>query len=499
MSGAHMSVPSSTALPAVLTRSRGPGSLRGELLRWLIGPLILLLIANSISVYRNAVAAANAAYDRTLLTSARVLAENLHVDNGRLALVIPYSVFDLLETDIKGRVYFRVLAPDGTFVAGWDDLPPLRTNVEMSRDYAALVRFYTDAYRDQSVRMAAMLQPVSEGGINGMATIQFAESFEARRALTREILIDALLRQGTLIVAACLLVLWAIHSAVKPFHELSRALGKRESSDLAPFDRGKVHEEVRPLVDALNSYMTRLRDLIELRKRFIANAAHQLRTPLAVLKTQAGYAGRGAQPGELREVVDAMRKTIDDAARLADQLLSLTRAEHGFAVGEPQRFDLAALAREACLDALTRARAREIDLGFEADPSGDEAAIDGDPMLVRELLANLIDNAIRYVRPGDSVTVRVARGDDGKNVRLEVADTGPGIAAAERGKVLVRFYRVPGQTASGSGLGLAIVREIAAQHQARLALADTDGGGLTVRIDFPAQRSSRPPAKNLTI
>ncbi|HEU0200188.1 MAG TPA: sensor histidine kinase N-terminal domain-containing protein [Burkholderiaceae bacterium] len=463
------------------------GSLRGNLLRWLLGSLTLLLIANTVNIYRNAVDAANSAYDRTLLASARMVAENLRVVDGRVTLAIPYSAVDMLESDIKGRLYYRVLDPHGTFVAGWDDLPPVRTDVPLSPAYAALVRFYEDEYHGAAVRIATLMQPVVEGGFSGVVTIQFAEDFQSRRALIRNILVEALLGQGLLILAAVLLVLWAIHTALRPLRRFSEELAARNSDDLAPFERGVVHREVRPLIDALNSYMARLRNLIELRKRFIEYAAHQLRTPLAVLKTQAGVAIRSQPSGEVDEAVRAMEGTVDQATRLANQLLTLTRAEHGFAVATPQAVDLLALARELALEWFERARARGIDLGFDGPQGADGTdagaphVVQGDPLLLREMLSNLIDNAVRYCRAGDSITVRLRAGDA---LRLEVEDTGPGIPAAERERVFGRFYRVPGQQAPGSGLGLAIVREIAQQHHAQLALAETPGGGLRISVVF---------------
>jgi two-component system sensor histidine kinase TctE len=469
------------------------GSLRGNLLRWLLGSLTLLLCANTVGIYRNAVDAANAAYDRTLLASARSVAENLHVADGRLTLAIPYSAIDMLESDIKGRLYFRVLTPDGTLVAGWSDLPPVRADVALSPDYAALVRFYDDTYYGAQVRVATLMQPVVEGGFNGVATIQFAEDVASRQGLIRSILVEAVLSQGLLIVAATLLVLGAIYAALRPLHRFSADLQARRSDDLAPFDPALVHREVRPLIDALNSYMQRLRNLIELRKRFIGNAAHQLRTPLAVLKTQAEFAARCDRPVDLREAVGAIETTVDQASRLAHQLLTLTRAEHGFAVAAPQAVDLVMLARDAVMDWFERARARGIDLGFEGPGSGTSATVRGDSTLLRELLGNLLDNAVRYCGPGDRITMRAELAGP-ETLRIVVEDTGPGIPLSERPKVFARFYRVPGQQAPGSGLGLSIVREIAQQHGGTVRLADTPGGGLRVVLEFPLAADAPPAA-----
>lgn len=470
---------------AAPSRAGGPGSLRRELLLWLIVPLMVLLLVNGVLTYRNAVDAANVAYDRTLLTSARVIAENLGAHEGRVFLSIPYSVVEMIESDIKGRIFYRVTAPDGGSVAGWDDLPPAPANAEMALQYAALVKFYEATYEGRPIRAAELLQPLVEGGVNGIAHIQVAETFESRQALTRSILLGSLLRQGAMILLVALTAVWVVHRALRPFDRFRRALSQREREDFEPFEPHTVHREVQPLVAALNAHMGRLGRLIETRKRFIANAAHQLRTPLAVLKTQAAFAQGSIGAEETREVVGAMSRTADDAARLADQLLALSRAEHGLHLVQAGPFELLPLAREACLQMHGRARARGIDLGLESVLEDAATRMTGDAGLMHELLVNLIDNAIRYCRAADTVTVTISVSGDGSRLLLAVRDQGPGIATEHRERVIERFYRVPGQQAPGSGLGLAIVREIAIQHRATLTLSETDGGGLTVTVDLP--------------
>ena len=232
--------------------------------------------------------------------------------------------------------------------------------------------------------------------------------------------------------------------------------------------------------------MNRLAQLIETRKRFIANAAHQLRTPLAILKTQADFAQGPTGLEESKEVAHAMSRTVDDAARLADQLIALARAEHGLGLAQPESFELLPLAREVCLQLHGQARARGIDLGLENGLDEAATRMTGDHGLMHELLVNLVENSIRYCRSGDHVTVTVGMADDGKRLQLQVRDQGPGIPPEHRERVLERFYRVPGQQAPGSGLGLAIVREIALQHGATVALTETPGGGgLTVTVELP--------------
>lgn len=471
--------------PTAPDRPGKRGSLRRELLLWLIVPLAVLVLVNGLLTYRNAVDAANVAYDRTLLTSARVIAENLGARDGRVFLAIPYAVTELLESDIKGRIFYRVTAPDGAFVAGWDDLPAAPAKAELAPQYATLVKFYEVAYEGRPIRAAELLQPLIEGGVNGIVKIQVAETFESRQALTRSILLGSLLRQGAMIVLVALTAVWVIHRALRPFDRFRRALSQREREDFEPFDPGTVHREVRPLVAALNAHMGRLGRLIETRKRFIANAAHQLRTPLAVLKTQTAFAQGPIGTEEAQEVIGAMSRTVDDASRLADQLLALSRAEHGLHLGQPQTFELLPLVRDVCLQMYGRAREHGIDLGLECALDNAATRMRGDAALMQELLVNLIDNAVRYGRDGQVVTVLLSHNEDGTRLRLAVRDHGPGIPAEHRERVLERFYRVPDQQVPGSGLGLAIVREIALQHGASVRLSESPGGGLTVTIELP--------------
>jgi two-component system sensor histidine kinase TctE len=233
----------------------------------------------------------------------------------------------------------------------------------------------------------------------------------------------------------------------------------------------------------MNDLLARLGIAISAQQRFIADAAHQLRTPIAGLKTQTELALRESHPDKVHETLRQLQTATEQSARLINQLLSLARAEPGakleHAVG---RLDLARLARDATTEWVPRALARGIDLGY--DGAEDAAWIDGEPFLVRDMLGNLLDNAIRYTQRGGQVTVRVLR--DAGRVALSVEDNGPGIPEQDRERVFERFYRVLGTGTEGCGLGLAIVREIAASHKAEVTLATGAGGrGTLVRVAFP--------------
>jgi two-component system, OmpR family, sensor histidine kinase TctE len=471
--------------------ARRVGSLRGQLLRWLLLPLAALVIIDVVNVYHGALDAADLAYDRTLLASSRAIAERILVVDGQIKVDVPYVALDIFEADTPGRIYYKVTGPNGEFISGYDDFPPVPPGVRRSDMYPALVSFRHGQYHDQPLRIATLLQPVFEGGVRGMVEIQIGETLDARRVLTRKILVETLWREIALVLAVALLAWIAVRVALRPLLRLAADVEQRQPTDLSEFEPGRVHTEVRPLVAAINHYTSRLQRLLGAHRRFIADAAHQLRTPLAVLKTQSEVALRETEPGAIREVVAAQRATIDRTVELANQLLALARAEQGIVAQRFEAIDAAELVKRLCLDLAPEAVHRGIELGFE---SATPAHVVGDPVLLRELVSNLVGNALQYTPDGGRVTVRVEGDDAGATV--EVEDTGPGIPAAEREKVFEPFYRIPGTPGAGgpsrSGLGLAIAREIAGAHGASIELADAPGHGLRVVVRFVRSQPGHP-------
>ncbi len=471
------------------------GSLRGQLLRWLLLPLVLLEIINTISVYYNAVDAADMAYDRSLLASTRALAERVSVEGGKVVADVPYVALDSFETDTLGRIYYKVTGIKGETVSGYDDLPAVPANVPRSENYPALVRFYHANYNGQPIRIAALLQPVYDDNMRGIALIQVGETLDARKGLTLKILYDTIAWQASVVLLAGLLVWFAVKLVLRPLMQLKHEVESRDVSDLSDLDPALVHKEVRPLVQAMNASTTRIAGLIASQRRFIADASHQLRTPLTVLKTQAELAQReleraAAASPELRNVVASMAATTDSTVHLANRLLMLARIEHNEnreLLPVPVRETVQQVALELALSAVNRG----IDLSLEGDG---EANVNGQALLLHELVSNLVDNALHYTPRGGSVVLRVLPRET--QVVLEVEDSGPGIPAEDRERVFSPFYRAAATMQAnpgGSGLGLAIVRDIAVLHRAELELDQGAGGrGLLVRVRFP--RATPPPA-----
>jgi two-component system sensor histidine kinase TctE len=480
-------------LPAFLRRRHGPaaplGSLRNQLLRWLLVPLVVLVLLNTISLYRDALDAADMAYDRSLLASTRALAERVSVKGGKVVADVPYVALDSFETDTLGRIYYRVGGLHGETVSGYDDLPAVPADVPRSELYPALVRFYHTTYNGEELRIAALLQPVFDDSMRGIALIQVGETLDARRALSRRILLNTLARQAILVLAVATLVWSAVRLVLSPLMRLKDEFETRPLSDLSDVDPSMVHKEVRPLVAALNATMGRMQHLIASQRRFIADASHQLRTPLTVLKTQAELALRENDPQAMRAIVQSIAGTTDSAVHLANRLLALARIEHG-GQADMAEVPLPAVVRQVGLELALPAVQKNIDLALEAP---DELPVRGQALMLHELVSNLVDNALRYTPAGGTVQLSVRAVAQG--VVLEVQDSGPGIAPAERDKVFTPFYRVAAtmeSNPSGTGLGLAIVRDIATLHGAEVALSPADSGaGLKVSVLFPAREANR--------
>lgn len=468
-----------------ITAGRPLGSLRGQLLRWLILPLVLLVALNAVSLYRDALEAADVAYDRSLLSSTRALAERVSVQDGKVVANVPYVALDSFETDTLGRIYYKVTGLQGETVSGYDDLPPVPKNVPRTDLYPALVRFYHATYNGERVRIAALLQPVYDDSMRGIALIQVGETLDARQALSRDILLSTLLRQALLVLAVAAMVWFAVRLVLRPLMLLKNEVETRALSDLSNIDPALVHKEVRPLVAAMNGAMARTQDLIASQRRFIADASHQLRTPLAVLKTQAELALRENDPAAMRAIVGSIAGTTDGAIHLANRLLTLARIEHGGGSVPAAPVSLADVARQVGLELALPAVQKGIDLALEAD-ADDQTTVPGQALLLHEMVSNLVDNAIRYTPAGGSVLLQVGRADN--HVVLAVSDSGPGIAAGDVDKVFMPFYRAQATLEAnpgGTGLGLAIVRDIATLHGASVTLGESgQGPGLTVTVRF---------------
>lgn len=456
-------------------------TLRSRLLLWVSGPLLGLWVISTMIDHDVAAGFVNLNYDRALLDTALDLGRNVRESNNQLYLDLPQPVIEMLISGEQGRFYYRANGPSGEYITGDPDLPDPPEEAGVDR-----VTYYDALYRGEAIRAVALRVPVRPGSGKGAILIQVAEKTRLRDEFARQIMLRMMMPQAILVALAALAVWLGVGIGLRALTSIRSEIESRSHVDLSPIEESGRPAEVRPLVRAMNDLLLRLSAALAAQQRFIADAAHQLRTPVAALKTQTELALRQVHDGEARATVQQLHTAADHAARLVSQLLTLARAEPGSHRSVMrERVALDALARETTGEWVPRALSCQIDLGFDETPA--PAFISADPFLVRELLNNLIDNALNYTPPGGQITVRVR--ESGDTALLEVEDNGCGIPVEERDRVFERFYRITGGSPAGCGLGLAIVREIAHGHGATVsAESGANGRGTRMVIRFPALR-----------
>ncbi|MBB6485409.1 sensor histidine kinase [Rhizobium lusitanum] len=448
-------------------------SLRAQLFAWVVLTLIGAICVNLYLSFRTADATAKLVTDRTLLASARVIAEAVRVDaSGTVQSDIPPAALEMFDTGYGDRVFYQVVTAWGNLVAGFPDMSrPKRDMIGEDR-----------TFRSDGVRMLMLSHPVVGLDQDGTISVAVAVTHNSQYAMRRRLWLSDFTKQLALVLIAGLVTILGLQRGLSPVLRLRDAVRERGRQRLDPLEPDMVQSELRPLVHALNDHMERVQNQMAAQRRFVSNAAHQLRTPLALISTQASVAARETDDRNRDEALAALRSSTRHVTRLASQLLTLSRAEPGSRRPRNDTIDLADTARQVLQTLAEEALRRNIDLGLEADET--PVRVEGDGTMLREMLVNLVDNALRYTQPDGRVTVGVGR--EGDTALLWVEDNGPGIPEAERGQVFERFYRIMGTEPEGSGLGLAIVREVVDGAGGSVTLADAVGGGLLVSVRLPA-------------
>jgi len=449
------------------------GSLRVNLLRLLIPPVALILAVGSIAAYYLSIDPAADAYDQSLINTAIALSERIRIQEDRPVFDLPSAAEAVVRTDKYDKVFYVVRDPRGQVIAGDQDIPLPPPGLQPDEGVLA----YDTEMRGRRLRVTALLVPCG----SGTCTVNVAETTIKRERLARDILIGSVLPQGLLAVLTLALVWYGVTRGLAPLARLSDEIRERSPRDLRAINEQGAPAEAEPLVAALNKLFGQVDESNRNQQRFLANAAHQLRTPLAGLQAHTELAMAQPVPDACRAELEYVHSATIRTARLANQLLALARAEPGG--NRPAEFaqiELRQVVEECADEWVHRSMDKDVDLGFDLAPG----SVSGDAFLLRELLMNLIGNAVEYTQPGGHVTVRTGQSPEG--AFLEVEDDGPGIPPAERERVLERFYRMPGTAGTGSGLGLAIVREISMAHGAHVEMAEGQGGrGCCVRLIFP--------------
>ncbi len=459
-------------------------TLLGKIILWMFGPLFLLWTIGIVITYFIAQNIANTPYDRTLTDHLRLLSHEVASQDVEQHIQLSGAALAIFQDGRDQSTHWQIRDANGLSIGGNADIP-LPDNWSYDEGQ---IKFHNESIDGHSVRVA-----YSWGGrdINGQPFLAMvAESNERRGALQQEILTGMLTPQLIVLPLAALLAGLGLTQGLEPLNLLQERIRARRPNDLSPINEDLAPEEIAPLVAAMNELLTQLSASTETQRRFVANAAHQLKTPLAGIRMQAELASREQDPAKMRASLEQLLKGSQRATRLVNQLLALTRAESAGNKALPliERVDLNALAESQTREWVGEAIQKGIDLGFE--PSPQPLPMLGHSLMLAEMLNNLIENALLYTPQAGWVTVRTGSTND--TIFLEVEDSGQGIADEYREQVFDRFFRVWGNTAEGSGLGLAIVKEIADQHHGRVefmppGVRDGQQASTCLRVSFGRQ------------
>ena len=450
------------------------GRLRDDLLRRLLLPMATILLVSGFLSYHLAVRFANRSYDKSLMEDARALARIVKDVGPAEHFELPAATIEMLAPGEGDRIYFQLRSLEKGIIGGDPDLP-MPPDTDFGEPY-----FFDGNIG--AIRLRIVVFPVPDWVGRDTRFLMVGETRLRRESLAGDIVAAVVAPQLALIFFSVVVIIGGIASGLRPLEVLAVSLESRRRDELTPLPRDDVPAEAVPLIDAFNGLLARVAEVLAAQQRFVADAAHQLRTPLAALKLQLSQALRQPDESRRQELLNQLAGSVDRTARLSGQLLLLARAEPGGGPLEIATVDLRVLAVEVGSQWIPRSLQLGRDLGF----NGGDAAVPvaGDRTLLAELIANLLDNAMRY--GGPNVTLHVVDPSAGKGPELVVEDDGAGIPATERERVFDRFHRVPGTVGDGSGLGLAIVKEIALGHGAEVLMETPATGGLRVRICFPA-------------
>ena len=460
-------------------------SLFGEILDWMLTPLLLLWPLSLALTWFVAQGIASKPFDRALEFNLQALTQFVVREDEQITFKLNAQARDLLRADDSDLVYYQVLDPRGTLISGEGDFPLPQDN-ETPEPGRVMLR--DDIVRGDEVRVAYAWLSRNQDP-KRLVLMQVAETKGKRSTLATEIIKGVMVPQFVILPLAVLLVWMALVRGIRPLNELEQRIRARKPDDLSPIEESAIPQEVAPLVSSINDLLTRLKASLTTQRRFLADAAHQLKTPLAGLRMQAELAQRETDPAELRGSLQQIARSTTRATHTVNQLLALARAETTGRTLPSARIDMARLVMAVVQDSVPRALEQGVDLGYEgAIDVPEEMLITGNPTLLKEMVRNLVDNAIHYTGQGGVVTVRVLLDRFSGVQILQVEDDGPGIPENEREFVMQPFYRALGTNVDGSGLGLAIVLEIAQQHGATVSMEDAhperSRRGLRVSVRF---------------
>lgn len=458
-------------------------SLRRKLLIWLVPPLLFLILIVSTILFRFAVVEQRNAFDNALYDSAYSIYQLINQSEAPVqSFTLPKSQKQLILEDKTDTIFYSILDSNGKPLNGDND-PNLNQPSQLSKN---TINFRFDKVHGLPVRIVSTMVNIKQHGVETPIYIQVAETLHKREALADQVLIDIIVPQLLLVLFTVVIIWFGVERGLQPLFELQNAVSKRSYLDLSEIDLPNVPTEVMILVNSVNSLMRQLEGVLNTQNRFIADAAHQLRTPLAGAQAQLELALSETNPEQHQQLLGSVNESLERLSHTISQLLSLARNQREAVQHVTLTpVDLIELAQDVTTNMVPAAIKKRIDLGFES--TTDHAMVIGDARRLKEMIYNLIDNALLYTPAKGKVTVSVKR-ETGEIV-LSVEDNGPGIPKDEKEKVFERFHRVMGTGTDGSGLGLAIVKEIAQLHQAVVEIVDEPKQkGLNIQVSFTENR-----------
>ncbi len=457
-------------------------SLRARLLVWVLVPLAVFVLGSGYASYLSAVDTANRVQDRTLQASAEVIAGQMAWSEGRLVAQVPPAALSLFDSPHGDHVYYSVVDDAGQVLAGNPDfeVPPLAG--------AGSPVFYASTFQGLPVRVAQISRLMFNAGNAHKVTVSVGQTLKGNQDLVRTLRIPALTREIVLLLLAVVLVVCGLTIELRPLVRVRNEVAGRDPMDLQPIRPADLPQELRPIVEAINQCIQRLNEYVLQQKRFIADAAHQIRTPLAVLGAQVQYAAQLRDDSKLREILASIGGSTQAMTDLANKLLLLSQAEALAASAAPgagqATADLVPVVTAVLENLVVLAQRKQIDLGADMAATSVRVRVRVNEWMLSALISNLVDNAIRYTPDYGQVTVAVSAAQG--YATLSVSDDGPGIPPEARPKVFDRFYRNAQPHQPGSGLGLAIVKEIVLAAQGKVSLLPGIGGrGVTLRVELP--------------
>ncbi|MFZ6754740.1 sensor histidine kinase [Undibacterium sp. Dicai25W] len=456
-------------------------SLKTQLALWVFLPTVLISFVDFLMGYHDADRIATLVQEQLLKGSARTISEQLEKVDDNYEIRIPPAAFELFSNEYIDHIYFTVRTGNGKLVAGNEELLPYTGTLQMEQGY-----YYLSTIRGEAVRVIAYEQMLANGVGNETSITQVAQTLNSHHAFRRSLFVRTIREHLILLAIVILGLMIALRWMMQPLIQFGELLMRRPTGSLESLSVDDTPSELQPVIFAINDYVTRLNKTLSSYEQFVANTAHQLRTSFSIINSQVDFAKRNPTNGvQQQQVLADIKSTIASGSKVINQLLILAAAEQNQSnASQGKLLNVSEVVKQVVVDMALLAQQKGLDLGI--DELDESVCIRASPYLLRELIANLVDNAIQHIHAGGMITLTLVLED--QQAVLRVIDNGPGIAPEHREKVFERFYRVNEEKSNSSGLGLAIAKSICDSLSASIRLTGVDqGSGLQVEVRFPTQ------------